>query len=80
MKDRFLLLSFCGLFFTATQAQQLVLSDKHFGNTPIDIPLSVLLGKPPRMLRDVMHRHLAPVEFDTAGIDLHERHSGLLHL
>lgn len=35
----------------ATDERQLVLNDPHFGNTPIDIPLDVLLGKPPRMHR-----------------------------
>ena len=25
----------------------------HFDNTPVDMPLDVLLGKPPKMLRDV---------------------------
>ena len=40
----------------ATQQQQLVLQDPQFDNTPIDMPLNVLLGKPPKMLRDVAHR------------------------
>jgi phosphoribosylformylglycinamidine synthase len=36
----------------ATEAKQLVVKDPHFGNTtPIDLPLEVLLGKPPRMHR-----------------------------
>ena len=35
----------------ATAAKQLVLEDAHFNNTPIDLPLDVLLGKPPRMHR-----------------------------
>ena len=35
----------------ATAEKQLVLEDPHFGNTPIDLPLEVLLGKPPRMHR-----------------------------
>jgi len=35
----------------ATTERQLVLEDPHFGNTPIDMPLDVLLGKPPRMHR-----------------------------
>lgn len=35
----------------ATEERRLVLSDPHFGNTPIDLPLEVLLGKPPRMHR-----------------------------
>jgi phosphoribosylformylglycinamidine synthase len=35
----------------ATVEKQLVLEDSHFKNTPIDLPLDVLLGKPPRMTR-----------------------------
>ena len=36
---------------TATEEKKLVLEDPHFNNTPIDLPLDVLLGKPPRMHR-----------------------------
>ena len=32
---------------------RLVVADPHFGNTPVDMDLDVLLGKPPRMTRDV---------------------------
>lgn len=35
----------------ATAERKLVLTDRHFRNTPIDLPLDVLLGKPPRMHR-----------------------------
>ena len=35
----------------ATAEQRLVVEDPHFRNTPIDMPLEVLLGKPPRMHR-----------------------------
>ena len=35
----------------ATAEKQLVLEDPHFKNRPIDLPLDVLLGKPPRMHR-----------------------------
>ncbi len=35
----------------ATAEKKLVLEDAHFKNTPIDLPLEVLLGKPPRMAR-----------------------------
>ncbi|PTX97752.1 phosphoribosylformylglycinamidine synthase [Opitutus sp. ER46] len=35
----------------ATEEKRLVLEDPHFKNTPIDMPLEVLLGKPPRMHR-----------------------------
>ena len=37
----------------ATVEEQLVLSDAQLGGTPIDMPLEVLLGKPPKMHRDV---------------------------
>lgn len=35
----------------AVPEPHLTLTDSHFGNTPIDMPLEVLLGKPPRMTR-----------------------------
>ena len=35
----------------ATEEKRLVVEDPHFNNTPIDLPLEVLLGKPPRMHR-----------------------------
>ena len=38
---------------TATEERRLVLNDEYFGNQPIDLPLDVLLGKPPRMHKDV---------------------------
>jgi len=37
----------------ATGDDHLTLEDDHFGNNPIDIDLDVILGKPPKMLRDV---------------------------
>ena len=56
----------------ATADGQLVVDDPHFGNTPVDIDLEVLLGKPPKMLRDVqrVRRPLAPLALD--AIDLRE--------
>jgi phosphoribosylformylglycinamidine synthase len=47
----------------ATEAKQLVVEDAHFGNAPIDLPLDVLLGKPPRMARSdrTLTRPLAPL-------------------
>ncbi len=35
----------------ATEEKHLVVEDPHFKNQPIDLPLDVLLGKPPRMHR-----------------------------
>ena len=58
----------------ATDERQLVLDDPHFGNQPIDMPLEVLLGKPPRMHRKekALSRNLIPlslvgVSFDEAA-------------
>lgn len=40
----------------ATEAEELILHDSHFDNRPIDLPMSVLFGKPPRMHRDAVSR------------------------
>jgi phosphoribosylformylglycinamidine synthase len=56
----------------ATAEQQLVLGDGHFDNTPIDMPLEVLLGKPPKMLRDVRHHPFSKREIVRSAIDLSE--------
>ena len=40
----------------ATEELHLTLSDREFGNTPVDIPMSVLFGKPPRMHREIERR------------------------
>ncbi len=64
----------------ATEEQDLVLGDGYFDNSPIDMPLSLLLGKPPKMLRDVHHQTFHKPEFDTAAIDLKEAVYRVLHL
>lgn len=64
----------------ATDATQLVLGDGHFGNSPIDMSLEVLLGKPPKMLRDVRHRPFSKQEVDTSLIDISEAAQRVLSL
>jgi phosphoribosylformylglycinamidine synthase len=44
------------------------------------MPLSVLLGKPPKMVRDVKHAPVAQQTFSTAGIDLREAITRVLRL
>ena len=56
----------------ATAEQTLLLSDRLLGDAPIDMPLDVLLGKPPRMHRDVTRAVPVHVPFETAGIDFAE--------
>ena len=55
-----------------TGADELVLNDTHFENKPIDMPLSMLLGKPPQMHRTAAHRTVVRTPLNTADIDLRE--------
>ena len=64
----------------ATDEQQLVLGDGHFDNTPIDMPLEVLLGKPPKMLRDVHRQSFSKQEIDKSDMDLAEAAKRILAL
>ncbi|MDR3213201.1 MAG: phosphoribosylformylglycinamidine synthase [Azoarcus sp.] len=54
----------------ASADERLVVNDRHFGNAPVDMAMQVLLGKPPKMTRQVSRRavHLPP--FDVSGLDL----------
>ncbi|MDH5547331.1 MAG: phosphoribosylformylglycinamidine synthase [Gammaproteobacteria bacterium] len=56
----------------ATQERELIVGDGAFDNYPVHIPMDVLLGKPPKMLRDVKHHSFAKNEFATDGIDIKE--------
>jgi phosphoribosylformylglycinamidine synthase len=64
----------------ATQEQTLVLGDAHFDNTPIDLPMELLLGKPPKMLRDVSHHPFEKPEFSTHGLDVRDAAYRVLRL
>ena len=52
----------------ATEERRVVLHDEHFDNCPIDLPLDILLGKPPRMFKKVEHAQHNSPEFDATGI------------
>jgi phosphoribosylformylglycinamidine synthase len=58
----------------------LSVSDPLFGNEPVRMPLDTLLGKPPRMTRDVRRLPGASDDFDGAGVDLREAAFRLLRL
>ena len=64
----------------ATKEQTLIVGDGHFDNTPIDMPMDVLLGKPPKMRRDVKHHPVAKEEFSLADIDITEAAKRVLAL
>ncbi|MGB1109698.1 MAG: phosphoribosylformylglycinamidine synthase, partial [Gammaproteobacteria bacterium] len=55
---------------TTTADQQLRVSDPHFNNLAVDMPLNVLLGKPPKMFRDVSSTPAPRKPLDFTGIDL----------
>jgi phosphoribosylformylglycinamidine synthase len=64
----------------ATAEQRLILEDSYFNNQPIDMDLSVLLGKPPKMTRNVAHLARELPAFETSGIDLNEAALRVLRL
>jgi phosphoribosylformylglycinamidine synthase len=64
----------------ASAERHLTVEDSHFGNKPVDMDLSVLLGKPPKMTRDVQHHARSLPKFDTSQIDLKEAAERVLHL
>ncbi|MCB1872444.1 MAG: phosphoribosylformylglycinamidine synthase [Gammaproteobacteria bacterium] len=64
----------------ATVEERLLLGDGFFENHPIDIPMPLLFGKPPRMLRDVKHRTFPKPELDLTGINLREAALRVLRL
>ncbi|WP_189462160.1 phosphoribosylformylglycinamidine synthase [Jeongeupia chitinilytica] len=63
-----------------TDEKQLVVEDPHFGNKPVDMPMEVLLGKPPKMTRDVTRVKPELKVFDSSGIDLKEAAYRVLQL
>src|SRR6185295_5397423 len=65
---------------TATADGRLIVEDPAFNNAPVDMELAVLLGKPPKMLRDVAHRAATPTAFDASNIDLREAALRVLQL
>ncbi len=64
----------------ATKERRLILNDKHFANQPIDMQLDVLLGKPPKMSRNVSHLKVEQADFNTQHIDLTEAVERVLQL
>ena len=64
----------------ATEERHLTLTDEHFDNKPIDLPLDVLLGKPPKMHRNVESATTAGTEFDLSKVELSDAAERLLRL
>jgi phosphoribosylformylglycinamidine synthase len=56
----------------ATEERQLRLIDPIHDNSPVDMPMDVLLGKPPKMQRDVEHVSYRFPPVDLTGLELDE--------
>jgi phosphoribosylformylglycinamidine synthase len=56
------------------------IDDAHFDNRPVDLPIDVVLGKPPKMLRDVRRQPRLAAPLDLGQVDLREALRRLLLL
>jgi len=63
----------------ATEEAHLTVSDSHFGNNAVDMPLEVLLGKAPRMHRSVTRETELGDDFDARTLAIDEAVSRVLH-
>jgi phosphoribosylformylglycinamidine synthase len=64
----------------ATEERRLTVEDAHFDNKPVDMDLSVLLGKPPKMTRNVAHVSKVLPIFDASTVDLADAAKRVLQL
>ncbi|EOW2078149.1 phosphoribosylformylglycinamidine synthase [Vibrio mimicus] len=64
----------------ATEERHLTLEDSHFDNTPIDMPMDILLGKPPKMHRDANTLKVSSPALERSGIELNEAVDRVLRL
>ncbi|MCI0546990.1 MAG: AIR synthase-related protein, partial [Candidatus Rokubacteria bacterium] len=64
----------------ATGDRQLVVTDRVAGDRPIDLPMQVLFGRTPRMVREASRWGAPLTPFSTEGIDAREAIERLLRL
>lgn len=64
----------------ASEAHHLELGDSYFDDRPVDLPMDVLFGKPPRMHRSVSRSSFTKPIFDSTKIDLNDAVSRVLRL
>ncbi len=56
----------------ATEAHHLTVADRQFDNDPVDLPMSVLFGKPPKMHRQTTRRPPVQDTFDASVLSVSE--------
>jgi len=64
----------------ALEEHELTLEDPHFGNKPVDLPMSVLFGKPPKMHRSTESSTFTKEVFDSTKVDLADAAKRVLSL
>ena len=64
----------------ATEERHLLVGDAYFDNYPVDMSMDMLLGKPPKMLRDVHHKTFHKPELNLEHIKLEEAIERVLRL
>ncbi|MCS5586892.1 MAG: phosphoribosylformylglycinamidine synthase [Porticoccaceae bacterium] len=56
----------------ATADKQITVTDQHFDNSPVDLPMSVLFGKPPKMHRTATKQEVEVDDFSTQYLTINE--------
>ncbi|KAK6205088.1 5'-phosphoribosylformyl glycinamidine synthetase [Scheffersomyces amazonensis] len=64
----------------ATEEQRLILTDSLLNSTPIDLEMSILFGKPPKMSRTAITQNLLLKPFETSNLNLSESIDRILQL
>ncbi len=64
----------------ATKERKVVVHDPYFGNDPIDLPLDILLGKPPRMRKEVKSAKACSAPLNLEGVSVLEACERVLRL
>ncbi len=64
----------------ATEEHRLVLSDEYYANHPVDLPMSVLFGKPPKMHRSFERKSFSKPVLNSANVDLQDAVERILRL
>ncbi|KAF7778387.1 phosphoribosylformylglycinamidine synthase [Pseudoalteromonas marina] len=64
----------------ATEERHLTVADSHFDNSPVDLPLDVLLGKAPKMHRNVTSQQVMGTAIDANDINVADAAQRLLRL
>lgn len=65
---------------TTTEHQELIISDELLDTKVVDLPLEVLLGRPPKMTREFKRTSKTIADFETKDIDIDEAVQRILQL